>query len=128
MIPATGWVSTFGVREGVAVLVRRTDEPEYQARLMRAAEVLAATDHPGVERLVAIETDDDGTTLTTHFAGGRSLAGSPPSDNMKIVMAFAKGEGTAAAAAEAANKIAAVAAGIPTLFPKGSSEDDGSTG
>ena len=80
MIPATGWVSTFGVREGVAVLVRRTDEPEYQARLMRAAEVLAATDHPGVERLVAIETDDDGTTLTTHFAGGRSLAGSPPTD------------------------------------------------
>lgn len=80
MIPAAGWASTFAVRDGVAVLVRRAEEPEYQARLMRAAEVLAATDHPGVERLVAIESDEDGTTLTTHFAGGRSLAASPPTD------------------------------------------------
>lgn len=80
MKPSAGWTSTFAVRDGVAVLVRRAEEPEYRARLMRAAEVLAATDHPGVERLVAIESDEDGTTLTTHFAGGRSLAGSPPTD------------------------------------------------
>lgn len=80
MIPAAGWASTVEVRDDVAVLVRRTDEPEYEARLVRAAEVLAVTDHPGVERLMAIESDDDGTTLTTRFAGGRSLAGSPPTD------------------------------------------------
>ena len=80
MIPAAGWTSTVEVRDGVAVLVRRAAEPEYQARLVRAAEVLAATDHPGVERIVAIVTDAEGTTLTTQLAGGRSLAGSPPTE------------------------------------------------
>lgn len=47
------------------------------------------------------------------------------SDQAKIVAAFAKGDGSPTAAAEAGNKLAATAAKIPALFPPGSSERDG---
>jgi cytochrome c556 len=47
-------------------------------------------------------------------------------DYGKVIAAFAaRGEGSAAAAADAANKMAMVATRIPALFPPGSSEDEG---
>ncbi len=64
---------------GSPVVERRSADPEYRARLVRAASVLRELNHPGAEALVGITDDGETTALRTAFAGGRSLRSSPPS-------------------------------------------------
>lgn len=74
----SGWSAMVTVRDGHAVLVRRAESPEDRAQLMKAAALLEMLGHPGVERLVGIESDSSTTSLTTRLVGERSLADHRP--------------------------------------------------
>lgn len=75
---APGWTTTLTLTGNVLTVQRSSDEPEFRARLMHTARILAALDHPGAERFLALEDRSDRTTLVTGFAGGRSLAADGP--------------------------------------------------
>ncbi|HET8930903.1 MAG TPA: hypothetical protein VFN21_09625 [Acidimicrobiales bacterium] len=75
---APGWSTSLVSTSDVFTVQRCSDDPEYRARLIHTARVLADVDQRGAERFVALEDDGESTTLVTRYAGGRSLASAVP--------------------------------------------------
>lgn len=73
-----GWTTSLVSTSTFFTLQRSSDEPEFRARLMHTARILAAVAQPGAERFIALEDDGQVTTLVTEFAGGRSLVSDAP--------------------------------------------------
>lgn len=69
-----GWVTTVQRRASRLVVWRSATDPEFRARLVHTAGVLATIRTPGTEALVELRDGPTATTLVTTYAGGRSLA------------------------------------------------------